>query len=167
MNLDFEEIFINLEFLTILVIYDRKKELIERVKILNKEVEEETSNSFVKEIVIDVFYGRKELDLKILNLSYLTDFQRKVLIKTKNIPRGKVSTYKKLSEKVGVREGARAVGNVMKFNPFPILIPCHRVIKSNREIGEYGGGKTLKRKLLIFEGVGFENKWKVLNEYVV
>ncbi|MCD6167706.1 MAG: MGMT family protein [Caldisericia bacterium] len=167
MNLGFEEIFINLEFLTILVIYSRKKELIERVKILNKEVEEETSNSFVKEIVIDVFYGRKELDLKILNLSYLTDFQRKVLIKTKDIPRGKVSTYKKLSEKVGVREGARAVGNVMKFNPFPILIPCHRVIKSNREIGEYGGGKKLKRKLLIFEGVGFENKWKVLNEYVV
>jgi len=167
MSLGFEEIFINLEFLTILVIYNRKKELIERVKILNKEVEEETSNSFVKEIVIDVFYGRKELDLKILNLSYLTDFQRKVLIKTKNIPRGKVSTYKRLSEKVGAREGARAVGNVMKFNPFPILIPCHRVIKSNGEIGDYGGGKKLKRKLLIFEGIEFKNKWKVLNEYVV
>ena len=167
MSLGFEEIFINLEFLTILVVYNRRRELIERVKILDEEVEENTNNFFVKEIVIDVFYGRKELDLKILNLSCLTEFQKKVLIKTKDIPRGKVSTYKKLSEKVGVEGGARAVGNVMRFNPFPILIPCHRVIKSNREIGEYGGGKTLKRELLIFEGVGFENKWKVLNEYVV
>ena len=167
MSLDFEEIFINLKFITILVVYNRKRGLIERVNLLDEEMEENISIPFVKGIVIDVFYGRKELDLKILNLSYLTDFQRKVLIKTKDIPRGKVSTYKRLSEKVGVREGARAVGNVMKFNPFPILIPCHRVIKSNGEIGEYGGGKKLKRKLLIFEGVGFENKWKVLNEYVV
>jgi methylated-DNA-[protein]-cysteine S-methyltransferase len=74
------------------------------------------------------------------------------------VPRGKVTTYaelaKAVSRKFGFRAGAaRAVGNAMNRNPNAPKVPCHRVVRSNGELGGYAGGPTKKRTLLTTEGV--------------
>lgn len=74
---------------------------------------------------------------------------------TFEIPKGKVITYKQVAERIGNRKAFRAVGNALRKNPIPITIPCHRVIRSNGELGNYDGpgekGRKRKRELLIRE----------------
>ncbi len=101
-----------------------------------------------------------------LNLSYFSAFGRAVLEKTREIPSGNVATYGEIARAVGKPEAARAVGSVMAKNPFPVLVPCHRVIKCDLSLGEYsGGGARVKRKLLESEGIEFNGK-KVKREFV-
>jgi methylated-DNA-[protein]-cysteine S-methyltransferase len=84
----------------------------------------------------------------------LTDFQKDVLRATLDIPRGEVRTYKQIAEAVGHPKAYRAVGTALKKNPLAPQIPCHRVIKSNGELGSYSGdgGKKRKMELLSMEG---------------
>lgn len=84
------------------------------------------------------------------------NFQRKILNLVSKIPRGKVTTYKKLAEAIGKPKAQRAVGNALAKNPKPKKIPCHRVVKSNGKIGNYTHGKKKKEKLLQDEGVEIE-----------
>ena len=91
-----------------------------------------------------------------LDLLGLTMFQRKVLLATKSIPRGKTASYSWVAEKAGFPRACRAVGNVMARNPFPPIVPCHRVVRSSRELGNFGNGTPLKKKLLLMEGVEFD-----------
>ncbi len=90
-----------------------------------------------------------------LDWSPLTPFQQKVLRAAARIPYGRVDTYGGLARKIGSPRGARAVGNALGRNPFPLLIPCHRVIKGDGGIGGFSGvaGVPLKKKLLGLEGV--------------
>ena len=98
------------------------------------------------------------LDTIELFLDGHTDFQKKVLKAARSIPRGSAVSYKELAKRSGYPRAVRAVANVMRHNPFPLVIPCHRVIRSDGSIGGFGG-KTrganikLKRKLLEHEGV--------------
>jgi len=95
----------------------------------------------------------------------LTDFEVKVLLEVSKIPRGKVLTYKQIAERIGKPNAYRAVGNALAKNPMPIIIPCHRVIKSNGEIGNYSfGGKKNKISLLKREGISNEGKNKYRNK---
>lgn len=71
------------------------------------------------------------------------------------IPRDWVSTYGRIAHKLGLSSGARAVGGALARNPFPIIIPCHRAIRSNGELGGYQGGVDMKRTLLEYEGIEF------------
>ncbi|MBD3310872.1 MAG: methylated-DNA--[protein]-cysteine S-methyltransferase [Candidatus Magasanikbacteria bacterium] len=80
-------------------------------------------------------------------------FTEKVLKIVANIPKGSTMTYKQVAIMAGKPGAARAVGNVLKSNTDYEKIPCHRVIKSNGEIGNYNRGAKMKRKLLIKEGV--------------
>ncbi|OGI60587.1 6-O-methylguanine DNA methyltransferase [Candidatus Nomurabacteria bacterium RIFCSPHIGHO2_01_FULL_37_25] len=84
-----------------------------------------------------------------------TDFQKKVWRVLLQIPKGEIITYKELAIKIGRPRAARAVGNAVGANPFPIKIPCHRVICSDGKIGGYSGkgGVKTKRALLKKEGV--------------
>lgn len=66
---------------------------------------------------------------------------------------GEVVSYQKLAALAGNPQAARAVGRAMKYNPVPILIPCHRVIHSNGNVGPYSGGPGVKEWLLDHEGV--------------
>ena len=91
-----------------------------------------------------------------IDLSGLTEFQLKVLEELQKVPRGEVRTYSWLARKVGRPQAARAVGNTMARNPVPFIIPCHRVVPSSGGIGNYGLGKSLKRDLLVLEGVPVE-----------
>lgn len=89
-----------------------------------------------------------------LDLSRVTLFERQVLKKTREIPRGSVRTYAWLAREVGKPRASRAVGNTMARNPIPLLIPCHRVITSTGAIGNYSSDRPeLKRYLLEREGV--------------
>ena len=93
--------------------------------------------------------------LKQFNIQYklnTTPFTAKVLKETSKIPYGKVSTYKEIANRIGNPNAYRAVGNALSSNPIPIIIPCHRVIRSNGEIGGFGKNPELKIKLLQHEG---------------
>ena len=86
-------------------------------------------------------------------LENCSEFQQRVLVAEHGIPRGRVSTYGLIAAHLGVEKGARAVGTALARNPFPLIIPCHRAIRSNGELGGYQGGLDMKRRLLQLEGV--------------
>lgn len=86
-------------------------------------------------------------------LDMCTEFQRRVLLAEYGIPRGYVSTYRRIADHVGCPGGARAVGGALAANPFPIIIPCHRAVKSDGGLGGYQGGLDMKRRLLQMEDV--------------
>jgi len=87
----------------------------------------------------------------------MTSFQKKIYEIVKKIPKGKILTYKKVSELAGFPRAWRAVGNVLSKNR-NLKIPCHRVIKSNGKIGGFNLGIKKKIALLMREGVKIENK---------
>jgi O-6-methylguanine DNA methyltransferase len=79
-----------------------------------------------------------------------TDFQKRVWKEIDKIPYGKTVTYKEIAKKIGKPNASRAVANACGKNPTPIIRPCHRVIRSNGEIGGYSapGGAIAKKVLL-------------------
>jgi methylated-DNA-[protein]-cysteine S-methyltransferase len=99
--------------------------------------------------------------LDMLRLDLCRPFQRRVLYADHAIPRGCVSTYRLIAEHVENPRAARAVGTAMATNPFPLVIPCHRLIRSDGTLGGYGGGLEMKRKLLAMEGVAFRDDGRV------
>lgn len=102
-----------------------------------------------------------QFDLAWLAWEKCTDFQSRVLRAEYGIPRGWVSTYGRIARKLGIPRGARAVGNALATNPFPLLVPCHRAVRSSGALGGYQGGLEMKRSLLEMEGVGFHSPTKV------
>ncbi|MDO8785830.1 MAG: MGMT family protein [Syntrophales bacterium] len=90
------------------------------------------------------------------DFSACSKFQQKVLLQNMRIPRGFVTTYGRLADELSLPKGARAVGNALAGNPFPLMIPCHRVVRVNGMPGGYGGGGPgMKIALLEMEGVMF------------
>ncbi len=100
--------------------------------------------------------------LDLLMLATCSEFQRKVLLAEYGIPRGSVSTYGRIAKHLGVPRGARAVGNALAHNPFPIVIPCHRAVRADGTLGGFRGGLKMKRALLEMEGVEISPAGKVL-----
>ncbi|HET6491250.1 MAG TPA: MGMT family protein [Syntrophales bacterium] len=96
-----------------------------------------------------------------VRLDLCPPFQRKVLLAEYGIPRGRVSTYRRIATHLGIAGGARAVGNALATNPFPIVIPCHRAIRSDGTLGGYQGGLAMKRALLEQEGVDIDERGRV------
>jgi methylated-DNA-[protein]-cysteine S-methyltransferase len=91
-----------------------------------------------------------------IDWSAVGDFSRKVLQETVKIPPGKIRTYGEIAARIGCPGAGRAVGNALAKNPFPLWVPCHRVIRSDGSLGGFGGGSTggikLKKRLLELEG---------------
>jgi len=77
----------------------------------------------------------------------------KVYTKLLQVPEGKVATYGDLAKAVGLKNGQRVIGTIMKNNPFTVIIPCHRVVKSDGKIGGYTYGEMVKFKMLTKEGI--------------
>lgn len=81
-----------------------------------------------------------------------TPFQRRVWKALLRIPKGSLATYGEIAKKAGAPKGARAVGNAVGANPVAFLVPCHRVVRGNGELGGYsGGGPKRKRRILAWE----------------
>lgn len=113
-------------------------------------------------------FSNNNLPADKLEISSLGNFKKKILLTLReNVPPGKVISYAKLAEKAGYAKAARATGTAMSSNPFPLFFPCHRVVKSDRGIGNFGPGVELKRYLLGKEGVGFDTKGNVLEKYFI
>lgn len=80
-----------------------------------------------------------------------SSFQQKVMHVLNEIPFGKTMSYRQLAILCGTPLGARAIGNACGRNPFPLLVPCHRVIQSNGTLGGFAFDLEIKRRLLAFE----------------
>ena len=102
-----------------------------------------------------------EIPLDIADLTSCSEFQQSVLRAEHRIPRGSVSTYRLIARHVGKQNGARAVGNALATNPFPVIVPCHRAIRTDRQLGGYQGGLAMKRALLEKEGIKFDPAGRV------
>ncbi|OGV53087.1 MAG: hypothetical protein A2X49_17290 [Lentisphaerae bacterium GWF2_52_8] len=94
-----------------------------------------------------------DLPLENIELDSLAPFMKKVLLLlAEKVPRGKTVSYGELAEMAGSPRAARAVGQAMARNPFPLFLPCHRVLPDGGTLGNYGPGPALKRLLLEREG---------------
>lgn len=110
--------------------------------------------------ISDYFMGKPVCDpnpmWEWLDFGSATQLQKAVYYATFRIPYGQTRSYRQIAEAVGRPGASRFVGNTMAKNPFPVLIPCHRVIRSNGSLGQFGGGVDLKRKMLEIEAaLGF------------
>jgi methylated-DNA-[protein]-cysteine S-methyltransferase len=111
--------------------------------------------------VLKTIYDGKDIDLNLhLDTADLSVYTWKVLKITSKIPVGYVSSYGAISKVAG--GSPRAVGNVMAANPFVPIVPCHRVVKSDLTLGNYGGGKNVKFELLRRERRGFTTSKTIL-----
>ena len=81
------------------------------------------------------------------------NIEQRVYKKLLQVPTGCVVTYGELSRAVRLHNGQRLVGQIMKKNPFHVIVPCHSVVKSVGSIGGYAFGENIKKKMLLNEGV--------------
>jgi methylated-DNA-[protein]-cysteine S-methyltransferase len=101
---------------------------------------------------LDRYFEGKLRDFEVpLDWSLAGDFARRVLRRTARIPYGSVASYGDVAMGSGTPRGARAVGNALGSNPIPVVVPCHRVVRTGGAIGGYGGGLSRKRWLLALE----------------
>jgi len=94
---------------------------------------------------------RTRFQLK-LDRRLMRGIARDVLAATAKVPFGRTTTYGALAERIGRPRASRAVGNALGSNPIPIVVPCHRVLRTGGDVGGYAGGPSRKRRLLALEG---------------
>lgn len=87
----------------------------------------------------------------------MNELERRVYKKLLSVPRGRVTTYGDLARAAGIKNGQRVIGQIMNRNPFPVIIPCHRVVKSDGKIGGYYYGENMKSRMLSEEGIPIKN----------
>jgi len=85
------------------------------------------------------------------------NLEQKIYKKLLEVPKGQITTYGELAKAVGLKNGQRIVGKIMNKNPYPVIIPCHRVVMSTGKIGGYAFGEHIKIKLLNDEGIQIKN----------
>jgi methylated-DNA-[protein]-cysteine S-methyltransferase len=85
------------------------------------------------------------------------NLDKKIYKKLLQVPTGKVTTYGELAKAVGLENGQRIIGKIMNQNPYPVIIPCHRVVKSDGKIGGYAYGEVIKSDMLTREGIKIKN----------
>lgn len=115
-------------------------------------VEAPASLDAVKRELEEYFAGRRRTFDLALDWALIAPFGRRVLEMTAAIPYGGHLSYAEIAAEAGSPRGARAAGNALGANPIPIVIPCHRVLRSGGALGGYGGGLERKRFLLELEG---------------
>ena len=88
-----------------------------------------------------------------LDFSGATELQKRIFQRLMEIPYGRILSYGDIADEIGVAGAARAVGQAVGANPLPIVVPCHRVVRSDGKLGGYSGGLRRKVALLAVEGV--------------
>lgn len=114
----------------------------------------ETPSGFdeVRRELDEYFQGRRRSFDVPLDWQLTRGFSERVLRATARIPYGGVSTYRDVAARAGNPRAMRAAGNALGSNPLPIVVPCHRVVRTGGDVGNYGGGPEMKRALLELEG---------------
>ncbi len=92
--------------------------------------------------------------------------EEKVYKKLLEVPKGQVTTYGELAKAVGLKNGQRAIGRIMNKNPYPVIVPCHRVIMSSGKVGGYAWGEKIKTNMLVKEGVKIRNG-KIIDSKII
>ncbi len=106
--------------------------------------------------VSELYFGKSIVfESDTLNLDF-NGFQKKVLLEVMKIPYGEVKTYKQISEAINSK-AYRAVGTAIGKNPMPLIIPCHRVVRSDFKVGGFYGGTKMKKEILKNEGIKIKN----------
>jgi len=145
-----------------------KKEALHAVKTQYPEAQLSPTESLgsLKGMFIDYFDGVKvKFPLDVIDTSVCYPFQIEVLKAEWSIPYGKTASYGCVARKIG-STAYRAVGNALARNPFPIIVPCHRAIRSDRTLGGFQGGLKMKRRILEMEGVEFDSRGHVKEEFI-
>ncbi len=151
--------------------YERTKPMVRRIILSNEKVSSAVIASAVfhgispavttavKKLRVEIekmFSGQiPEFDMSMFDFSVCSAFQREVIREQRKIPRGKVSSYGQLASRLRKPAGARAVGNALAGNPYPLVVPCHRTVMSDGLPGGFQGGSEKKRAFLEMEGVTF------------
>jgi methylated-DNA-[protein]-cysteine S-methyltransferase len=107
----------------------------------------------VQEDLLALLAGTRQQMRMQFDLGDMRPFQKRVLEETQRIDRGQVLTYGDIALRVGLPGAAQAVGQALGHNPLPIVIPCHRVIAAQGDLGGFTGGRATKIDLLTLEGV--------------
>lgn len=99
--------------------------------------------------------ARRDLSRFVVDLEGVPAFHQRVYAATRAIPPGRTSTYGEMARRLDAPGSARAVGQALGRNPFPLVVPCHRVLAAGGAMGGFSarGGAVLKRRLLAIEGV--------------
>lgn len=123
------------------------------------------TSSQIEEIAnrMEAFLGGADISFSLDSVLFdrCSEFQKQVLRAEHGIPRGQVSTYQLIAKFIGKPTAARAVGTALATNPFPIIISCHRAVRSDRTLGGFQGGLPMKRALLEAEGICFDSFGRV------
>ncbi|MCS7115537.1 MAG: methylated-DNA--[protein]-cysteine S-methyltransferase [Candidatus Bathyarchaeota archaeon] len=119
-------------------------------------------SSFAEQVLAslkDIYYGKDTPNNFHLFTDHLSNYARKVLRVVALIPVGYVASYGSVAKAAG--GSPRSVGRIMASNPFPLIIPCHRVIASGFSLGGYGEGLQVKLKILSRERRGYSSEWEI------
>jgi methylated-DNA-[protein]-cysteine S-methyltransferase len=123
-------------------------------------VESMAATDQVRRELDEYFAGRLHDFTVRVDLSLVRGFTLAILRATSRIPFGSVSTYREVATKAGNAAAVRAAGNALGSNPIPIVVPCHRVLRTGGGLGGYTGGLDCKVKLLQLEGVDPDALWR-------
>ncbi|MGZ5328392.1 MAG: methylated-DNA--[protein]-cysteine S-methyltransferase [Actinomycetota bacterium] len=116
-------------------------------------LEHAAATDAVRRELEEYFAGeRRRFELR-LDRRLIHGIARDVLAATARVPFGRTTTYGELAGRIGNPKAARAVGNALGSNPIPIVVPCHRVLRTGGALGGYAGGLDRKERLLRLEGV--------------
>jgi methylated-DNA-[protein]-cysteine S-methyltransferase len=104
---------------------------------------------------LDLYFEGRLTDFDLpLDWRLSKDFRRRVLHAIARIPYGQTRTYREVAARAGNERAVRAAGTACGSNPIPIVVPCHRVLRTGGALGGYGGGLEMKRALLDLESTG-------------
>ncbi|MBH15762.1 MAG: cysteine methyltransferase [Gemmatimonadetes bacterium] len=120
-------------------------------------IENELIHDAIKQLGQYLSGGLKRFDLP-LDLSNCTPFQQDVFQEIQKIPYGQTLSYKSLADSLDKPQASRSVGQALKVNPIPVIVPCHRIIRSNGTLGGYSGNSAanLKKKKTLLQIEGLE-----------
>jgi O-6-methylguanine DNA methyltransferase len=90
----------------------------------------------------------------------LSSFQEQVYDRVREVPYSEVRSYRDIARRIGRPEAVRAVGNALHRNPFPIVVPCHRIVREGGRLGGFACGVETKRRLLAIEAGQMAFDWK-------
>jgi methylated-DNA-[protein]-cysteine S-methyltransferase len=130
--------------------YDMKKKVIAR----HGEAIESDKPFRTIFLLLDRYLKGENMEFDVgVDISEEGEFTRRVLDELRKIPYGEVRSYGWIAKQLGYERAGRAVGQAVGRNPIPIVIPCHRIIRSDGSIGGFGLGVGIKERLLAIEGV--------------